>query len=110
MEFDRKNNCMICGRTRDEIERDENFEVHVTELHSSQDYLNFITFLKEKPSIDFSGPESYVYEKLDARDNSWFPLNNTWTRGGGEGDEDGGNGGRSSELKETIQQMSEAQS
>ena len=45
------------------------FEEHVHNEHNMWDYLSFIVLLKVKDSTDFTGPESYVKEMIDVRDN-----------------------------------------
>lgn len=38
-------------------------------------YFFFISYLKFKEKTEYSGVESYVAQKLEADDISWFPLN-----------------------------------
>lgn len=40
------------------------FEEHVKKEHNMWDYLKFIVLLKVKDPTEFTGPESYVYYKI----------------------------------------------
>lgn len=51
------------------------FFYHVKIEHNLWNYLFFISYLKDKETTEYSGFESYVAEKLDKKDISWFPLN-----------------------------------
>ncbi|XP_065845559.1 inositol 1,4,5-trisphosphate-gated calcium channel ITPR1-like isoform X2 [Oscarella lobularis] len=69
-----KNSCFICGLERKEFDnKDVTFEEHVHNEHNMWDYLSFIVLLKVKDSTDFTGPESYVKEMIDAGNLDWFP-------------------------------------
>jgi len=37
-------------------------------------YLFYISYLKKKSKIEYTGIESYVGDKLDLDDISWFPT------------------------------------
>ena len=77
VEEDAKNNCFICGKTRDEIEKIEArqgaFEKHTTNLHNPWSYIYFMLYLQQKPDLDYTATESYVNDKVSIQDNSWFP-------------------------------------
>lgn len=66
--------CLICGKERDEIERDgEDFTKHVKVRvsdgqfrHNMFNYILFIAYLKKKNPIDYTGIESYVYQSYNS--------------------------------------------
>jgi len=37
--------------------------------------LLYIVFLKQKDAIDYTGTESFVFDKFTKDDISWFPIN-----------------------------------
>ena len=37
-------------------------------------YLFYIAYLKDKDETEYTGIESYVREKVDKQDISWFPY------------------------------------
>jgi len=37
-------------------------------------YVFFIAYLKNKDQTDYTGIESYIDEKVELQDVSWFPL------------------------------------
>ena len=37
-------------------------------------YVFFIAYLKNKDQTDYTGIESYISEKVELNDASWFPL------------------------------------
>lgn len=39
------------------------FHHHKTEVHNIFDYIFFLAYLQEKPELEFTGLESFVYEK-----------------------------------------------
>ena len=43
------------------------FEEHLKKEHNMWDYLKFIVLLKVKDPTEFTGPESYVYNKIQVR-------------------------------------------
>ena len=87
-----ENKCMICGKNRDTIEReyqdsleenrneaekaadDKAFEYHKSEQHNIYDYIFFLAYLAEKPELEYTGLESFVHEKYEDHNNSWFPI------------------------------------
>jgi len=52
IEEDKKINCFICGKTWDEIEKEEeNFDEHTDKLHFIWNYVFFIDFIKWKAEL-----------------------------------------------------------
>lgn len=69
-----RNTCFICGINRTEFDNKAvTFEEHLKKEHNMWDYLKFIVLLKVKDPTEFTGPESYVYHKIQKRDVEWFP-------------------------------------
>eukprot|EP00347_Sterkiella_histriomuscorum_P006717 403351704 len=90
-----ENKCMICGKNRDQIEKEfqdmianeenqsssnnkENeekaFDIHKKYSHNIYDYIFFLAYLKEKPELEYTGLESFVFEKYSEQNNTWFPI------------------------------------
>ncbi|KDO15982.1 hypothetical protein SPRG_18481 [Saprolegnia parasitica CBS 223.65] len=76
------NSCLVCNTSKDDIEyagirlglRD-NFARHTNEEHNLWHYFFFIMYLKGKPTTDMNGTESFVYQKVQAKEMSWIPKN-----------------------------------
>lgn len=71
-----ENKCFICMRKSEEFERDgASFETHVKEDHYMWSYINFMVYLKELPSTELNGAESFVLGKLkeDGAGVDWLP-------------------------------------
>jgi len=77
-EKDIKNVCFICHNNRDMIDKasgeQEGFDNHIKFDHNHWNYLWFIAYLNQKNQNDFGGTESYVWDKIEDQDISWFPL------------------------------------
>ena len=48
--------------------------MHRETEHNPWNYIFFLVHLDEKEKDDFNGTESYIYEKAQASDISWFPI------------------------------------
>ena len=76
--WDRANICFICGFDRETLEKvskeRNGFIRHIKDDHYMWNYLFYIAYLFEKDSSDYTGIESYVREKVDKQDISWFPY------------------------------------
>ncbi len=55
-------------------DNNKGFSYHVRAEHNMWNYFFFISYLKFKEKTEYSGFESYVAQKLEADDISWFPL------------------------------------
>jgi len=77
IEEDTKSRCFVCGILSSRFDRyiDGGFREHVLHQHNMWQYLYFMLHLRHKPEDEFTGQESYVHEKILARDISFFPLN-----------------------------------
>ncbi|KCV71988.1 hypothetical protein H696_01395 [Fonticula alba] len=61
----RRNTCFICGLSRNSFEnRSLTFEAHTLQDHNLWNYLYFVVHLWTKDSTEYTGPESYVFERL----------------------------------------------
>ena len=71
-----KNNCIICGKKGDIIERNtgKNFEYHKENIHNIWHYLLFIGYLRKKPKRELNGIEAYVNKSFKKEDISWLPF------------------------------------
>ena len=50
------------------------FQYHIKNDHYMWNYVYYYAYLQEKDPTEYTGIESYVKEKLDNFDISWFPL------------------------------------
>lgn len=49
IEEDQKENCFICGKSIEEVEKEnQNFKWHIEEYHNMWNYVIFIDYLKQK--------------------------------------------------------------
>lgn len=87
---DVRDKCFVCGNDRYIYNNDSVFNFiretfdrktelkggfigHIKIDHYMWNYVNYIAYLKEKDSTDYTGIESYISEKLEENDVSWFP-------------------------------------
>jgi hypothetical protein len=76
MEEDMRTSCFICGIDSSTFDRQgEGFVGHTKGSHNMWQYLYFMHHLRRKDHTEFSGQESYVYEKMSRTDLSFFPVN-----------------------------------
>lgn len=75
-EQDVENICFICGFDREKIEKnsESGFQYHIKKEHYMWNYLFFRAYLQDKQETEFSGTESYIKDKIDQYDISWFPV------------------------------------
>ncbi|EAR99593.3 inositol 1,4,5-trisphosphate receptor type 3 (macronuclear) [Tetrahymena thermophila SB210] len=72
---DQESKCFICNMDRDKFENEGlSFYKHRQKEHQLWNYLFFIIHLKQKVQGQFNGTESYVYNKLENGDTTWFPI------------------------------------
>ena len=50
----------------------EGFKEHIKMNHYMWNYVFFIAYLKWKDKNDYTGIESYVFDKIEAKDVSWY--------------------------------------
>jgi hypothetical protein len=75
---DQENYCFICGYDRELIEKSSkdgiDFNYHIKQEHYMWNYIFYLSHIKNKKETDYTGIESYVNDKYDAMEISWFPT------------------------------------
>ena len=78
IEADKSNLCFICGRRSDSIERSSGsrlaFTTHTHGMHSPWSYIFYLFYLTSKPPTERTWAEAQIAERLESKDNSWFPT------------------------------------
>jgi hypothetical protein len=75
---DFKNVCFICGYERDVFEKQgRSFDTHVTHPHNPTNYINFLIYLRDKPSDEYDGIESFVWDQYTDKKTHWVPIEST---------------------------------
>lgn len=70
--------CFICGLDRKDFEKeDKSFDYHITEEHSLWNYINFMLYLEKLKSVDMTGIEIIVKEKIKKKSTDWIPRSFT---------------------------------
>jgi hypothetical protein len=70
-----ESNCFICGLDRMVFDRlPVGFKRHRDEEHCPFHYLYFIAYVLEKDETEFTGMEQYLYERIQKKDASFFPI------------------------------------
>lgn len=68
-------NCYVCDLQRDDfIKQNLNFEKHRIEDHNQWDYFYYLIYLTQKNILDLNGFETFVIEKYNNGEISWFPI------------------------------------
>ena len=76
IEEDMRTTCFVCGIDAATFDREgEGFAPHTKGPHNVWQYLYFMHHLRRKEMCEFTGQESYVYEKMLKIDLSFFPVN-----------------------------------
>ena len=74
-EVDKKDICFICGIDRTTCEKNgQKYEDHINEEHNLWMYVDFILGLKSVDKQETNAINSYVIEKLEKKELSWFPM------------------------------------
>ena len=74
-ENDRNNICFICQLSSDAcLTRNIDFEKHVNSVHNIWNYVYFLAYLHLNNPNNFNRVENSVWEKLEAQDYSWIPI------------------------------------
>ena len=71
-EEDLKSSCIICGNSKEDIQRIQNYDYHIAKVHNIWHYVMFIVYLQKKPAIDYNGTESYVHDNIE--EICWLPY------------------------------------
>ncbi|EFC42308.1 predicted protein [Naegleria gruberi] len=72
--------CFICALEKSKFDTKANegitFEKHIKEEHYLWNYVYFLIYLYEKPETEYTGVESYIFEKCEENDDvtSFFPI------------------------------------
>lgn len=70
--------CFICGHKSEFLEKNsynsKGFKHHIKNDHYMWNYLFYIAYLNDKKKTEYTGIESYVSEKLEKDEISWFPT------------------------------------
>ena len=78
LNYDMLTNCFICGFSSEVIEKNSTkstgFIYHIKQEHYLWNYLFYIAYLREKKETEYTGTESYVAEKIEKGDISFFPV------------------------------------
>lgn len=76
---DLENFCFICGFDKETIEKEsanlKGFNFHIKQEHYQWNYLFYIAYILEKDNTEYTGIESYVADKLENNEITWFPIN-----------------------------------
>jgi hypothetical protein len=78
-----RNECFISGITRQKYESlDLNFDALASQNEQATNhlwnYVFFLQYLHNKNKDSFNGAESYVWDKLEAKDFRWIPSDRCW--------------------------------
>lgn len=74
-DFDKNFRCFICSIEKIEFSKlGKDFNHHIAHEHNPWDYIFFLVYLSEKDSDDFNGTESYINDKAQNTEISWFPI------------------------------------
>lgn len=111
-EEDMRNCCFICNIDKQEFERfGEGFQKHIEKDHNLWYYVFYIMYLKSKDQTEFLGIESYVMDKFNQDDVSFFPLHRALIleekKGGRTIDQNEVNKEKLEALQEKLRQMTE---
>lgn len=102
--MDMENFCFICSIRRSEFDRqsEHGYEHHVANEHNPWHYVAYIAHLYTKRPTEYTGLETFVYERLQQFDISWFPLHRALSlKGDRMGNEDGGDNDGDSEVQQS---------
>jgi len=67
--------CFICGLERTVFDKDGvSFEKHTRLEHDVWNYIYYLVYMDQKDKFEYNGTESYIYDKIQADDLSWFPI------------------------------------
>lgn len=72
--------CFVCALEKSKFDTKANegitFEKHIKEEHYLWNYVYFLIYLYEKPETEYTGTESYIFQKCEDNDDvtSFFPI------------------------------------
>jgi hypothetical protein len=86
---DMKSVCFICGYDRPTLDRSgSGFEQHITKEHNMWKYLFYVVYLLGKDPTEFTGLETFVFEKIEEEDMSVYPTDKALCLDADEEEED----------------------
>ena len=73
---DQEDKCFICNMEKYVFYEGtgEGFEPHIANDHNMWNYIYYLIHLETKDPTEFTGVESYVKDKYEKEDITWFPL------------------------------------
>jgi len=72
--LDRRDNCPICGLSRDKFERYRiNFNKHINCHHEIWKYVNFLIYLETKNPKEYNALEQNIVELVENNNTKWMP-------------------------------------
>jgi len=67
--------CFICGLERTVFDKEGiSFEKHTREEHNEWNYIYYLVYMQAKDRFEYNGTESYIIDKIENDDLSWFPI------------------------------------
>ena len=68
LENDQNNICFICGDERNVLDKKDvkkGYDYHTKYEHKIWDYVYFLAYIEEKEESEYTGIESFVWEKFE---------------------------------------------
>lgn len=74
-EFDKRDNCFVCGLTRGEFEQNakKSFDKHTQEEHNKWTYIDYIIYLEKLLPAERTAFEKYIIRKKKCFEIDWIP-------------------------------------
>jgi inositol 1,4,5-triphosphate receptor type 1 len=86
---DMLNTCFICSIDKNTFDRGGTpFAQHIKTEHNMWEYLYYVVYLRQKDETEYTGIETYVADKLEEDDTSWYPTEKAICLGADEEEED----------------------
>ena len=76
-EADELNFCYICGLYRRDLSKlgkKQDFKEHITKKHDIWNYIYYYAYIDNKPIYELTSLESYVFENIEQKKVTWFPV------------------------------------
>lgn len=71
---DTNDKCLLCSIDRFKLDSVGGMYKHITDHHNPWSYLKFLTALRLGDPDEFTGLESYVFDKVADGDSTWMPV------------------------------------
>lgn len=59
---------------RQKLDKGKGYIYHVKQEHYLWNYIYFKAYLQQKDRSSYDGNESYIFDKIEKSDVSWFPI------------------------------------